>query len=158
MKRRTAQCAFVFQRLYDVLSWGNESRNGGPMVFRSYGGLTCGTIYDDELDFITAFAEKFPGRTDDTQNAAARLRRLLKQLADDGWLDRKVRPNYKEYLGEGGNWSYEYSLPQQLAMKIRDGKTTAEEMARRYQGDSELLKDANRWYSGAQVSEMEGRR
>lgn len=136
MKRKTAQCAFIFQRLYDVMTWGTETRNGVPMGYRGSGGLTCGTIYDNEIDFIDDFSEAFPGRSDGIQNAAARLRRILKQMVDDGWMDRTIRPNYKEYLGEGGKWSYLYSLPHDMALKIREGRTTAEELARRYQGDA----------------------
>lgn len=139
MKIKTAQFAWIFQRMFDVSRECSTSRNGGPYVADVSGSISLSLIYDDGIDLIHDFVKAFPGRAtkigSHEKNGMARLSRLLKELVDDGWVDRFRISNFKEYYGEGGTWSYGYSLPLSTYRKMKSGEWTAEGMARRYQGD-----------------------
>lgn len=140
MRIKTAQFAFIFQELFDVSHEVSVSRGGVPCGQDVSGSLSLSLIYDDGLDLIDRFTKAFPGRSSapiksHEKNAMARLSKLLKELVDDGWIDRFRISNFKEYVGEGGTWSYGYTLPLRTYRKMKSGEWSAESMARRYQGD-----------------------
>src|ERR1051325_1259548 len=104
------------------------------------GGCDVCTTYDDGEAFVSAFAGAFPGRKPDGNFilAASRLRRLVKEAFDDGWLDRFRLSNHDQYHpGQEPNWQYVYSIPAEYCRKLKRGDWTPEYMARRYQGDGE---------------------
>lgn len=166
MRRKTAQVAFIFEYLFGSMSrYGNGEWAGGCDV--------C-TSYDDGQAFVAAFAEKFPGRLPDINFTLAsnRMRRLVKEMTDDGWLERFRLGNHDQYHpAQEPNWQYVYSIPAEYAEKLRKGQWTAEYMARRYLGDgdawlalrreseidADILRDGNAWYSGNQLAEMAAR-
>lgn len=93
-------------------------------------------IYDEGIDLCADWGEKFPGRKPDPNHNLAqnRLRKFLNQMVEDGWLERNIRGNQIEYLGEGGTWSYAYRLPQALINGFKKEKFTVEGEASRYTG------------------------
>lgn len=136
MRPKTAQVAWIFQRMFDASRECQTSRNGGPYVSDISGSISLGLIYDEPIELVCDFIDKFPGRAKASEkNGMARLSRLLKELVDDGWISRFRISNFKEYVGEGGTWSYGYCLDLPTYRKMKDGRWTAESMARRYQGD-----------------------
>jgi hypothetical protein len=149
MRRRTAQCAFVFSYLFDCMTGYTNGEWGG--------GCDGCTTYEDGEAFCEAFSQAFPGRKPDLDlsRASRRLRRLLGLLHEDGWLYRHRISNHDQYHpGQEPNWQYNYRLLDSDATKIKAGKLTAEDMARRYTGDAALLRDANSWYSEGQLEEI----
>jgi len=130
MKRRTAQCAFVFEYLY-----GQMTRCDGG---RWMGQCETTITYDDGEAFVDAFQKAFPGRTASDRNASIRLSRLCSQLVADGWLDRGRLGNHDQYFpGQEPNWQYVYWVPHEYAERIHKGRWNAEYMARRYCGDGD---------------------
>lgn len=140
MKTKTAQFAWIFQRLFEASRECLTSIGSGPYNADISGHISLSLIYDDGLDLICDFMKAFPGRSPDIgnheKNGMARLSKLLKELFEDGWIDRFRISNFKEYYGEGGTWSYGYSLPLRTFRKLKSGEWTPESMARRYQGDT----------------------
>lgn len=155
MRKKTAQIAWIFQRMFDASHEVMTSRNNGPYVAEVSGSISLGLIYDESIDLICDFMQAFPGRAKPNEtNAMARLSKLLKALVDDGWISRFRISNFKEYIGEAGTWSYGYYLDVHTYRKMKSGDWTPESMARRYQGDMDMLKDGNSYYSAAQLEEI----
>jgi hypothetical protein len=137
MKKKTAQIAWVFQKLFEASRECQTSRNGGPYVADISGNISLSLVYDDGIDLICEFMNAFPGHAKASEkNAMGRLSKILKELVDDGWISRFRISNFKEYIGEGGTWSYGYCLDLPTYRKMKSGQWTAETMACRYQGDS----------------------
>ncbi|AGR48016.1 hypothetical protein PHIM7_297 [Sinorhizobium phage phiM7] len=137
MKKKTQQFAWLFDRLNKAGRFTCETRNGVvyPEHWATW-GLSVGSFYDRDTELLTDFIENFPGRKeDDYENGKKRLGKLLSELYHDGWIDRSIRGNQLEYIGEGQRWAYVYTMPAVYAKKILEGKLTPEEMARQYQGD-----------------------
>jgi hypothetical protein len=163
MRRKTAQCAFVFAYLYGTMRQYPDGKWAG--------GCDGCTTYDDGEAFANEFGERFPGRIADPKGARAskRLRRLLAEMYADGWLDRFRLSDHDQYFpANEPNWQFVYSVAPEYANKLKSGDWTPEYMARRYEGDgdpwlaltsaqddAQLLADANSHYSAAQIEEME---
>lgn len=126
-----AQAAFVFRYIAER-SFGQDEHGN----YRST-GLEATTTYDAGFDFVCAFQETFPGKIADpnSDKASARLRRLLKRLHDDDWLDRWRCSNHDQYhpMNEP-NWQFVYKLPQWLINDIKTGRTTPEAAATEWSG------------------------
>jgi hypothetical protein len=137
MRKKTAQFMFLFDELNKAGRFVCETINGVtyPDHWATW-GLSVGSFYDRDLELLNRFIDRFPGRKhDDYENGKRRLGRLLSELYHDNWIDRTIRGNQMEYMGETQKWAYVYSLPAEFARKILDGKETPESLARRYQGD-----------------------
>lgn len=123
------QVEFVFQYLYDIVTWVNDGT-------RFLGGsITTGSVYDDEVDFITAFQTRWPGNRDTFRSAQMRLISVLRQLVKDNWLEQYKRYNQQEYYGEArSGWYPCYSLPDDIIYRIKAGRDTPTSMAIQYTG------------------------
>jgi hypothetical protein len=103
-----------------------------------------GTTYDVGTDFCDAFSNRFPGRKPDPNliNASRRLARLLREMWEDGIVTRGRLGNEK-YVRQEASWQYVYAL-------------FPDDWRRRQKAmDAKLIKDANAWYSDAQLKEIE---
>lgn len=99
--------------------------------------ISATTTYDDALDFVVAFGEAFPGRLSDPnhKNAARRAADILKQLFDDGWLDRFRQSNHDQYHpANEPNWQYAYSLPHTYIKRIKESRETPTSLAEKWGG------------------------
>lgn len=98
--------------------------------------LSGATTFDDDLDFVVAFGEAFPGRADDSNHllAAARLSRMLRELAKDGWLQRMTVGNQDGGIQNTPTWQYAYKFPQWLINDLKTGKHTPESAAEEWGG------------------------
>ena len=135
-----AKAAFVFRYFLDRTS--SKDINGN---YRSV-SLEGTTTYDDGLDFVVEFGDAFPGRTEDPNHlrASARLRRLLKQLWADGWLDRGRLSNHDQYHPrEEPNWQMVYRLKPWLINDLAYGRLTPEQAAERWAGPTPQTLDAD---------------
>lgn len=96
---------------------------------------SAGTYYDDGAELVQAFSSVSKGRKKDPDDslAAKRLNRRLKMMVDDGWMERWRQGNQCEYAGEA-KWQYVYRPPQWLLREWKEGKSTPEESAKKYQG------------------------
>ena len=102
------------------------------------------TSYDDGLEFVDEFQQEFPGRKPDpSQNIASiRLRRLLKELYEDGYLERGRLSNDFKNVPQDPSWQYVYRLPQVHVKRVKLEWLTWAELASSWQGvDIELLAD-----------------
>lgn len=85
--------------------------------------LGCAPTYDDELEFIDAWAEAFPGTKEDPslELASRRLRRLLNALVEEGLMRRYRQCNEYKDTPNDPAWQtvYELSYPtlQRIASK-----------------------------------------
>ncbi|AKE44837.1 hypothetical protein AU106_gp206 [Sinorhizobium phage phiM9] len=130
MKTRTKQAAFVI----DYMTKNSFGTYNGGREFGSKSFSGC-TTYDDDLDFICAFGDAFPPRKPDPNHilSSITLRRVLKQLSDDGYLDRGRLGNEK-YVRQEPSWQFVYSLKQWVLKDIRTNGKTAEEIAIEWNG------------------------
>ena len=111
------QAEFVFQYFLDRI---HASDGRGNWYAPSLEATTC---YDDGLDFVYAFQQAFPGRTPDQNHicASKRLRRLLKRLADENYLDRGRLGNHDRATPDEPRWQFVYQPPQWLANELKTG-------------------------------------
>lgn len=121
MRKRRAereQVKFVFEYFRSLL---------GPMKYGSViPYLSTSLMYDDSSAFVYAFVDKFPSRSDPTcKKAAVRLRKRLKQMYEDGWLDKHRQVNQREYFGEAV-YQDEYRPARWLIRHWENGKTVQE--------------------------------
>ena len=134
---RTRETAWVFEQLYAAGKFYVTSRNGEqPQEGWHTAGISVGN-YDDDIDFITDFHDKFYAHVYGTpgfERARRKLREILNDLAKDNWIDKWKSNCNKEYVGEP-TWQMAYSLPAEFAYRLRDERDTFEGMARRYRGD-----------------------
>lgn len=108
--------------------------------------LEATTTYDDGLDFVVAFDRAFPGKANDPNHtlASARLRRFLKTLHDDGWLDRNRVSNHDQYHPQQEpNWQFVYRLPPDIIDKLKKGEISPEHFAEKWSGHALPLVGGN---------------
>jgi hypothetical protein len=122
--KKTKQAEFVFDYLL--------KRSAGTYGDGTYStpSLSGCTTYDDDLDFVAAFQELFPPRKPDSNHvrSSINLRRVLKQLFEDGYLERYRQSNYDQYHPrDEPNSQFAYKLCQWVLKDCkRDGKTAAD--------------------------------
>ena len=120
------QVRFVFKWFID------NSINGISPPF-----FTGVTAWDDDLEFVEAFVEKFPGRTPDPsrKKASRRLRKRLKKMYDDGWLRRQILGNDFLYHPDSEpRWQYAYRMHDRHMRGVRQGTLTADDVTDEYLG------------------------
>lgn len=128
-KKEYEQTRFIFQYYLDR----THSLIDGHYYKCPQIGLSL--IYDEGLDFVTDWMDAFPGKkTDNEEKAKVRLTKFLKKLVDDGWMQRYIRSNYIEFMGEGGTWQYVYQLEDWLINDLKFERTTVVEQASKYTG------------------------
>ena len=92
--------------------------------------LGCTTTYDDELDFVDAYATAFPGRKPDPnlERATRRLRRLLNDLVDEGLLERYRQSNHEKDNRNDPAWQHVYQLTPETLERVAGKAATAGEV------------------------------
>lgn len=120
---------FVLRYLYDNVA--TITSRG----VQSTGRITLGYIYDDELEFLLAFLDKFPGRSKKYEQGKRRLSKWMNQFAKDGWIAKGRIYNDKHYIGEAASgWYPAYHLYEEDADRIYEKRTTIEDLVYRYTG------------------------
>ncbi|QGZ14207.1 hypothetical protein PP940_gp151 [Rhizobium phage RL2RES] len=122
--KRTKQAEFVFDYLLSRSAGTFVGSHGSGYSTPHYSGCTT---YDNDLDFVVAFQEEFPPRKPDPNHvrSSINLRRVLKDLFDDGYLDRFRLGNHDRYHPHDEPTSqFVYKLCQWVLKDCkRDGKT-----------------------------------
>ncbi|AIK68446.1 hypothetical protein P10VF_233 [Rhizobium phage vB_RleM_P10VF] len=119
--KRTKQAEFIFDYFL--------SRSAGTYSTGDYSTISLSgcTTYDDDLDFVAAFQDLFPPRKPDPNHvrSSINLRRILKDLFEDGYLDRHRQSNHDQYHPQDEpNSQFVYRLCQWVLKECkRDGKT-----------------------------------
>lgn len=124
------KAAWIFRYILDR-SFGTDGRGDYHSTH-----LSGATTFDDDLDFVVAFGEAFPGRKDDPNHllAASRLSRMLRELAKDKWLERLLVGNQDGGIQNTPTWQYAYKLPQWLINELKTGIHTPESAAEKWGG------------------------
>lgn len=121
MRKRRAereQVTFVFEYFHSLMG---KTRYSGGIPY-----LSTSLMYDDSAEFVYAFVSKFPSRNDPTcKKAAVRLRKRMKQMYEDGWLDKHRQINQRDYFGEAV-YQDEYRPASWLIRQWENGKTVQE--------------------------------
>lgn len=122
------RAAFVF-RYFMERSHGSDGRGNHHSTH-----FTTSTSWDDDLDFIVAFGDAFPGNKPDPNHnlAAARLRVTMVELWRTKQLERWALGN-QDAGGLPGTptWQYSYKLSQSLINALKTGAMTPESAAGR---------------------------
>lgn len=124
-----AKAGFIFRYFADRTHSSDGHGRWYSAIFE------CTPTWDDSLDFAVSFGEAFPGRKRDPNHnlASARLSKIMKMLADDGWLHRHRLGNQKDQHGDP-SWQYTYQLQPWLINDLKNGITTPEEAAKEWGG------------------------
>ena len=101
----------------------------GPGRYRYDRKLGCAPTYDDELDFVDAYAEAFPGRKPDPnlKLASRRLRSILNELVDEGLMERARQSNEKDTRNDPA-WQHIYQLTYPTLERIASKADTPGEV------------------------------
>ena len=88
--------------------------------------LGCTPTYDDELQFVDAWAEAFPGTKADPslELASRRLRRLLNALVEEGLMLRYQRNNQYKDTRNDPAWQTVYTLAYPTLERIASKAAT----------------------------------
>ena len=103
-----------------------------PAVYRSAidkwvhdSSLSVNLTYDDDLDFVEAFVEEFPGRFGDSDKglkcASRRLRLLLNDLTWSGLVERLRCSNDFKYSRNDPSWQNVYRLRPRTLKRVKLG-------------------------------------
>ena len=92
--------------------------------------LGCTPTYDDELEFVDAYAEAFPGRKADPSLSLAsrRLRSLLNELVEEGLLKRYQQNNHQKDTRNDPAWQTVYKLAYPILERIASKTDTARQV------------------------------
>lgn len=77
------------------------------------------------------FYKQFPTKIPDDNHikAAARIRRLLKQMEAAGVVRRYRKGRYANYFGEHPGWCYEYRIDEDVLKDIKENNKSINEVA-----------------------------
>ena len=101
--------------------------NQAARCYRYDRRLGCTTTYEDELDFVDAYAEAFPGRRNDPdlRLASRRLRAVLNDLVDEGVMERYRQANHEKYNRNDPSWQHVYQLSPATLERLASKEDTA---------------------------------
>lgn len=123
--RRAARAVWILEYFAETAVYLS-----GPGCYRYDRKLGCTSTFDDELDFVDAYAEAFPGSKADPnlRLASRRLRRILNELVDEGLMQRQRLGNDAKETPNDPAWQYIYSLTYRTLERLASRTDTAAEI------------------------------